>query len=259
LKFKIQNSKFKILRSPLATGIPTKSPGTNFKLELKNSKRVLNFGHLNFRFILDFILTIWDFSPRATTNGFTLIELIVALGIFSTLVIGIAGVTIQLVQAQRKAANIQTVVDNIRFGLELMSREMRTGLNFNQTTPPPLGCSGSIAGTEIRFISFNQGNAQFRVYYLKDTDGDGRGNTIMRIATPNTAILPTCAMAEPLTSEDIIVDNLSFDIFGSSPGANDGQPRITISLNLRSKDNSIRNQTSMKLQTSVTQRIRDIQ
>lgn len=190
-------------------------------------------------------------------DGFTLLELIVCIGIFSALTVGVVGVMIQLMNAQQKAAEIQAVIDNLRFNLELMSREMRTGLNFITSGPQLLNCSDSL-GKEIRFTSFNQGVPQFRVYYLADTDRNGTGDAIMRIATPDILTLPTCAMAERFTSEDVVVEDWDFLLRGAGPFPSDGQPFITLNLRIKSKSAKVLAETRMNLQVTVAQRVRDL-
>ena len=60
-------------------------------------------------------------------KGFSLIEMIVAVGIFS--VAALIGVTalLSLTVSQRKAIAIQSAYDNMRFGVEVISKDLRTG------------------------------------------------------------------------------------------------------------------------------------
>jgi len=58
-------------------------------------------------------------------KGFTLIEMLVALAIFSIVVTVMLSVTISLVKAQRKTQNLQLVHDSSRYAIEMMAKEIR--------------------------------------------------------------------------------------------------------------------------------------
>ncbi len=63
-------------------------------------------------------------------SGFSLIELIVSVGIFSIVATFAIGTLLTLTNAQRKAAALQSAFDNVRFAIESMSKDMRTGTNY---------------------------------------------------------------------------------------------------------------------------------
>jgi prepilin-type N-terminal cleavage/methylation domain-containing protein len=63
--------------------------------------------------------------------GFTLLEMIVSLGVFSAAILIILGAILSINDAQKKMINIQAVEDNLRFALDTMSREIRTGSVYN--------------------------------------------------------------------------------------------------------------------------------
>lgn len=64
---------------------------------------------------------------RKNCKGFTLLEMIVAVGIFSIVAVLASGSAFLFHHLQRKAINAQNVHDNIRFALDTMAREIRTG------------------------------------------------------------------------------------------------------------------------------------
>ena len=76
-------------------------------------------------------------KPQQHTNtqgGFSLVEVLVSLSIF-TIVVGMAvSTTIVLVDANAKAQNVQQASTNLAFALDSMSREIRTGLLYFGTT-----------------------------------------------------------------------------------------------------------------------------
>ena len=64
---------------------------------------------------------------RRLLTGFTLIEMAVATGIFAILVVSAISIMISVTKAQTKIQRVQTAIDNVRFSLELITKEMRVG------------------------------------------------------------------------------------------------------------------------------------
>lgn len=177
-------------------------------------------------------------------NGFTLLEMVISLGIFSVLVISAIGVTIGVSNAQLRASQVQAIQDNIRFSLELITKEMRTGSSYRLSNIG-LGCNG-IAGAEI---SFQTSLDEPRTYFL-----DTAAKTLKVIKTGSA----NCAEAVPFTAEDVEVERFIIRISGAETGPDDGQPRATISLKVKAKDARLQEGSSMDLETTVIQRFRDL-
>lgn len=64
------------------------------------------------------------------TKGFTLVEILVALMIFSLVVVVALAALVRIVDANRKAQTIQDAVINLSFTMESMTRELRTGSTY---------------------------------------------------------------------------------------------------------------------------------
>src|SRR3989338_10090490 len=74
-------------------------------------------------------------SKRLLT-GFTLLEMIVAVGVFAVLASLSVGSLLMLTGAQKKAATLQSIQDNLRFALEAMSKDARFGDQFYCSDDP---------------------------------------------------------------------------------------------------------------------------
>ena len=61
------------------------------------------------------------------TAGFTLLEMLVAIGIFSVVALLASSSAVVFQSLQRKVLNAQNAHDNSRFAIETMAREIRTG------------------------------------------------------------------------------------------------------------------------------------
>jgi len=64
------------------------------------------------------------------SSGFTLIEMIVSLAIFSIVAVVALGALMKIISANKKAQTLMSAMTNLNFALESMSREMRMGSNF---------------------------------------------------------------------------------------------------------------------------------
>jgi type II secretory pathway pseudopilin PulG len=172
--------------------------------------------------------------------------MVLSIGIFSILVTSAIGLTLGISNAQIKAQNIQAILNNIRFSLELITKELRTGSGYTlSSTCAPLGSE----------ISFNTSLGDRRVYFL-----DGTTGIIMRAKIPLTS--GDCTnpnIVKPFTAEEVLVERLNFALFyGQLAGPADGQPRATLSLKVTSRSPKYYLQSSMDLQTTVVQRLRDL-
>lgn len=182
-------------------------------------------------------------------------ELIVSVAVFSIIMLAAIDVMMSVFKAQAKAIVLKDVLDNARFSVELMSRELRTGTHMVYTTLKPPNCPRN----GLQFTSYNQGSPQERFYYWEDTDGDSIRDALMRVAMP-TAGSVNCSTVVPqqFTSEEIIVDQWTVRLLGNEVGKRDGQPRITFGFVMHSRDSKIGPNTLVRLQTTVTQRLRDL-
>ncbi|MDP3727105.1 MAG: type II secretion system protein [bacterium] len=169
-------------------------------------------------------------------DGFTLLEMVVSFGIFSVVIVTAVGALIAISGAQSKAVNIQSIQDNVRFALESMTKEMRTGKSFVPSggTAPAYTMLSFVRsdGTQVTYC--RGGSA------LKKISGSG-GDCV--------------TAGSPITSDAVIVEQVVFYVIGQAVGMFDGQPRMTIALKARSSDPKLA--TSFRLQTTVVQRERD--
>ena len=69
------------------------------------------------------------------SRGFTLIEMIVSLAIFSIVAVVALGALMKIVSANKKAQSLQSAMTNINYALESISREMRVGSDFTCVSP----------------------------------------------------------------------------------------------------------------------------
>lgn len=70
-------------------------------------------------------------KKASIARGYTLIELIVAMGLFSFVMLLSSGAYLLMIGLNRQAQGIATGIDNLSFAVETMARDIRTGSNYN--------------------------------------------------------------------------------------------------------------------------------
>lgn len=169
-------------------------------------------------------------------SGFTLVELVVAISIFITLVTVAAAAFIQGVRGERRMVDLMAVADNAGIVLEQITREIRTGYDFcgNLSTNNPSACESSDSD-ELTFTNFE--NKQ--VTYTKSGEG------IVREEGANSSN----SKVTVLTADNISVSYLKFFVTQNNDYCNPW--RITVIMSVTSPKV---NQT-IPLQTTISSRI----
>lgn len=200
---------------------------------------------------------------RSTSAGFSLIELLVSMGLFIVvLTIGI-GALLVLISTNLKAQNIQDAVGNVQFSLDSMSREIRTGYSYYcaATTPgiPPQGLDHVASCTRGTYLSIIEGGesltegdslAEKRIEYRYNATARSIERRIrsqsaswVRLTSPNVSIdamhFNVNGTAQKLTSADLIQPNVTIFISGTVTGVSNTSSTFT-------------------MQTTVTQRVLDL-
>jgi prepilin-type N-terminal cleavage/methylation domain-containing protein len=67
-------------------------------------------------------------------RGFTLVEMIVSLAIFSVVAVVALTALMSIMSANRKAQTLQSAITNLSYAMESLSREMRVGINYYCST-----------------------------------------------------------------------------------------------------------------------------
>src|SRR3989344_9579993 len=185
--------------------------------------------------------------------------MVVAFGIFSAAMITAVGIMLGVIHANQKSSAVQAVIDNIRFSLELMTREMRTGTDFQIVNH---GCSEQFADG-IEFVDRNVPavEGKRRYCYLADRlpfgpTQDGLPDTIYRVALSNEGPI-NCSppIGSPFTSIEVLVESFQIKLDGYGLTSSDGQPRVTLSLRVKSSNERYQADSIMNLQTTVVQRL----
>ncbi len=111
----------------------------------------------------------------SSQQGFTLVEMIVSLAIFTIVAVVAVGALLKVTDANKKSQTLKTAINNLNFALESMSREMRVGANY--------AASSDIGGISAPFNivkkqsgSISSGNPWVVVFNTSKTADDGSGD-----------------------------------------------------------------------------------
>jgi prepilin-type N-terminal cleavage/methylation domain-containing protein len=108
------------------------------------------------------------FSNHKKTKGFTLVEMMVAVFVFSVVMVLSTGAIFSIVNANKTSQALKSVMDNLSSALDTMSRDIRYGTVYNcKNTNPPgdfvtshscNGQDGDTGGTVFAFVDKNINN-----------------------------------------------------------------------------------------------------
>ncbi|MFA6519203.1 MAG: prepilin-type N-terminal cleavage/methylation domain-containing protein [Candidatus Paceibacterota bacterium] len=142
---------------------------------------------------------------RSSSTGYTLIELIIATGLFSLIMLLASGAYLMMIGLQRQAQGIATGIDNLSFAIETMTRDIRTGTAY---TCPGGTSNCTIDGSGIGF-SFTDSDGSPVTYALSSNSITQNGNA--------------------LTDPSVDITALTFYVSGTSKSDN-AQPHVTITI-----------------------------
>lgn len=181
--------------------------------------------------------------PNSIRNGFTLIEMLVAVGALSFVILISLSSFLAVLNAQKKTAGIQNIQENLIFSMEMMLREIRTGTFYYCGYGSGSNTNDCQSGNSV--FTFKNYLGKTVIYRLnngrieKSSDG---GSTYSVITFP-----------------EINVSDLKFYVVGST-GAGQGdsnQPRVTITMKGEAEGATPKLKSQFNVQTTISQRLID--
>lgn len=136
-------------------------------------------------------------------RGYTLVELIISVGLFALIMMLASGAYFVMININRQAQDIATGINNLSFALETMTRTIRTGTNYGC---PSTGVDCPSGGTVFSVIS-------------------ARGIATNYSLSSGAIIQNGVALTDP----SINISSLIFYVSGTSRNDN-YQPRVTITV-----------------------------
>ncbi|MHB8860703.1 MAG: PilW family protein [Minisyncoccota bacterium] len=172
-------------------------------------------------------------------RGYTLIELMVAVGLFAVIMLLASGAYLMMVGLNRQAQGVATGIDNLSFALETMARGIRTGSGYT--------CPGGTSGC---VIDASKGSFSF-----KNADGKLASYTLVGSHVQQTVGGVPSALTEP----SVTITSLFFYVVGTKPVSGDQQQaRVTMILSGTVSSSANKTPQSFTIETGATMRQSDI-
>ena len=177
--------------------------------------------------------------------GFTLIEMIVSVALFGIVMLVSVTALVALIDANRKAQALQSVINNLNIAIDGMSRAIREGSNYRCGSASGGDCT---TGDRIFYFDPYGGNTS-------DPNDDWlyefRDGRIYK--SENGLVSGQVA----ITSQEVTIDSVTFYVFGSSR-FDIVQPKVMIVIKGSAGTTKANVKTSFHVQSTAVQRIIDI-
>ncbi len=197
---------------------------------------------------------------RVNVRGFTLIEMMVAIAVFSLVMVTAMSALLNIIDANNKARAIKTAINNVHFALENISRDVRMGTEY--------GCldDNGVVGT----CDLTYGNSGFvykspksnvaagsYIYYKRQEINDSGKTKGQIIKCINSDSVIKCIDWKAVTSLEVDIQKLKFYVLKSNTvGTEKKQPRMVITLQGEAGEKT-KLKTTFNLQTGISQRIKE--
>jgi prepilin-type N-terminal cleavage/methylation domain-containing protein len=212
-----------------------------------------------------------------TQSGFTLVEMIVSLAIFAIVVTVSVGALLVLVGTNQRLQGEQSVMTNLSFALDSMTREIRTGSSYYCVSEASAGSLSSpfnpasnldtvFGQSVLDCASGNNGNARYHgMAFVEGGDSiSGTSNRILYFYDEQEKNLYRrvgSGPAQSIVSPEVHLIDFEFFVTGSenlqtSGAAATRQPTVTIYI--RASENADGSGKQFDVQTTVTQRTLDV-
>jgi len=179
-------------------------------------------------------------------RGFTLIELIVSMGIFALVMLVATSAYYNLIALDRKARSVNTTVNNLSFAVDAMTRGIRTGTNYQCVATG----GDSVDGSCSCFTYADSELGKQVTYHLNATK-----HVIERYTASSGS---SCTDGSPaITDSAVTISTLRFYVRGSS-SSDDLQAQVLFTVvGTMPADNS-GTRTSFTLEENASQRVLDL-
>jgi len=182
-------------------------------------------------------------------RGFSLVEMIVAVALFAIIMLVAVGALLSLVDANRKARTLESVMNNLNISLDSMVRAMRMGSTYNcgaALIPPGVGADCPVGDDLFSFAPYGSDVSQQNerhVYFFQDNrlyrSQDGGANSM------------------PITAPEIEIEDVKFYTIGTQPG-DIVQPKVVVVIKGTAGSDKLKTRTTFYIQATAVQRSLDI-
>lgn len=223
-------------------------------------------------------------KQKCNSAGFTLVEMLVSLSLFTVVLTMSVGTLLVLIDANGRAQSMQLIMSNLTFALDSMTREIRTSTDWycrsgglNATIPRAQNLShvnatrdcDRISASSDKYISVIETGGSLtgnlappgRITYYFDNDYHANGNGALLRSLGGSDSAPQIPPI-PLTGEEIDIDEFRVTVSGTTRYndnvSSEDTEQPTMTLYIKGTAGVDVQAKEFSLQTSVTQRSLDL-
>ena len=187
-------------------------------------------------------------------RGFSLVEMLVAVGLFSIVMLVATSSLLALVDANRKAQALQSVMNNLNTAVDGMVRALRMGTTYHciDGLQPDRSVAHSCPSGELA-IAFEAIGGLSGTIEVNDQwvySYDAVAKRLYKSEDNN-------ATKFSLTAPEVDIDSAAFYVVGAEQG-DDLQPKVVIVVRGTAGADRVKTRTSFNIQATAVQRVIDI-
>lgn len=213
-------------------------------------------------------------------QGFSLVEILVSLSIFTFIITAVTSITFTMVATQKRIQAQLFLDQTAQTTLETISRQLRYGYNYSGVTSNSAFdgiiridqiltnstedlTAGSVTSQSLSQLLANVENSPYIVFESQSgnpstysdqnvfcaINGSLRKITNFGVQTNGTTYEKACSEGVSMLPDQITLESISFDIFSGTSG-NPKNPLVRIKLKLKHQATG-----SLEVQTTITQRL----
>ena len=193
-------------------------------------------------------------KQKMSNKGYTLIEIMVTMIIFSLVFGMISGLFVLALKAQRRSLVSRELLAQTSHVMEYMTRQIRMAQKATVANPCCIGGSCVGAGnnyviTDRKGLLFLNYNSECWEFFLEEN----------RLKREINGGFPIIDFLTSETAEGLLeVEEFKINLIGET-GGDDIQPRVTFFLKIRGKGEKAEEQPIIKIQNTVSQRNLDVE
>src|SRR3989344_6756317 len=197
---------------------------------------------------------------KTAKGGYTIIETMISLSIFLVIIISGTGALLNVNRLHQKSQDMRSIMDNLSFIMEDISRNLRTGSNYRcmgsfsvTQIDEPLSCaSGGAIAFEYTFGN-KLSSADQGVYKIESIDGGVTYNLSRSVSSGSAGSW------FQLNPPEVVLSSVSgFSVLGAeAPPSDSQQPLVIIKLVGTITYHGV--VSPFSIQTSVSQRLVDLE
>ncbi len=195
-----------------------------------------------------------------SNRGFTLVEMLVAVSLFSVVAFLVVTTFMSITEAYRKSQAIRLVIDNLNFAMDSITLRLRDGNNYRCGYPGDSECDNESGNEAITFNTFDGRSFVYRKFLSNANPDTGKQYAYLAqcFSTPDD-VDSWCSAVNvknytQITSPDIDLSDVRFYVYSqSAANAPENEPGRALII-LGGTASFGQHTSNFNLQTSVSER-----